>query len=329
MSDTPKRFGRWSPKNADGKYMGTIRMRIALAKSRNLAVVNLIDKMGVDYTRDFIQRFGFTLEDLPRNYAMALGGGSATPLQLATGYSVFANGGYKIEPYIVKRIEDAQGNLLYDAAPPRACASCWLESEEGEAKITGLDEAGSPLAQLVLDPRIAYNMDSILKDVVKIGTARRALSLKRADIAGKTGTTNDARDSWFAGYWPKLVTVAWVGMDDNRPLGHGEWGGTAALGMWIDFMADALEGEAIAEIKRPEGMVAVRINSATGAASKGGGVVEYIRSEYQLMTLGPEPVRYAAASGGGSSSSTRSTQRSAPSRSAPRRSAPRVMDELF
>jgi len=329
MSDTPKRFGRWSPKNADGKYMGTIRMRIALAKSRNLAVVNLIDKMGVDYTRDFIQRFGFTLEDLPRNYAMALGGGSATPLQLATGYSVFANGGYKIEPYIVKRIEDAQGNLLYDAAPPRACASCWLESEDGEAKITGLDEAGSPLAQLVLDPRIAYNMDSILKDVVKIGTARRALSLKRADIAGKTGTTNDARDSWFAGYWPKLVTVAWVGMDDNRPLGHGEWGGTAALGMWIDFMADALEGEAIAEIKRPEGMVAVRINSATGAASKGGGVVEYIRSEYQLMTLGPEPVRYAAASGGGSSSSTRSTQRSAPSRSAPRRSAPRVRDELF
>ena len=327
MSDTQKSFGRWSPKNADGKYMGTIRMRIALAKSRNLAVVNLIDRMGVDYTRDFIQRFGFTMEDLPRNYAMALGGGSATPLQLATGYAVFANGGYKVEPYIVQRIEDAQGNVLYNAEAPRACVSCWLESKEGEAQVLGLDEAGSPLAQLVLDPRIAYNMDSMLKDVVKIGTARRALSLKRSDIAGKTGTTNDARDSWFAGYSPELVTVAWVGMDDNRPLGHGEWGGTAALGMWIDFMADALEGQPIAKIKRPEGMVAVRVNSATGAATSSGGVVEYIRSEYQLMTLGPEPVKYAAASGSRSSSSAR---RSAPSRSsAGRRSAPRVMDELF
>jgi len=328
MSDTQRSFGRWKPKNADGKYMGTIRMRIALAKSRNLAAVNLIDRMGVDYTRDFIQRFGFTMEDLPRNYALALGGGSATPLQLATGYAVFANGGYKVEPYIVQRIEDAQGNVLYDAKAPRACVSCWLESQQDEAEVTGLDEAGSPLAQLVLDPRIAYNMDSMLKDVVKIGTARRALRLNRSDIAGKTGTTNDARDSWFAGYSPKLVTIAWVGMDDNRPLGHGEWGGTAALGMWIDFMVDALEGEPIAKIKRPEGMVAVRVNSATGAASKGGGVVEYIRSEYQLMTLGPEPVKYAAASGSGSSSrsSSASASRSA---SAPRRSAPRVMDELF
>ncbi len=332
MSDTRKSFGRWKPKNADGKYMGTIRMRIALAKSRNLAVVNLIDKMDIDYTRDFIQRFGFTMEDMPRNYALALGSGSSTPLQLATGYTVFANGGYTVEPYIVKRIEDAQGNLLYDTAPPRACVSCWVESREGEAAVLGLDEAGSPLAQLVLDPRIAYSMDSMLKDVIKTGTARRALRLGRSDLAGKTGTTNDARDSWFAGYSPELVAVAWVGMDDNRPLGSGEWGGTAALGIWIDFMADALDGQPIAEIKRPEGMVAVRVNSATGANSSSGGVLEYIRSEYELMTLGPEPVKYAAAAaaGSGSSSAQRSSaRRSAPRRSAPRRSAPRVMDELF
>jgi penicillin-binding protein 1A len=331
MSDTQKSFGRWKPKNADGKYMGTIRMRVALSKSRNLAIVNLIDRMGVDYTRDFLQRFGYTMDDLPRNFGLALGGGSSTPLQLAAGYSVFANGGYRIEPYIVQRIEDAQGNLLFEAEPPRACVSCWLEPQEGEAEVLGLDEASSPLAQQVLDPRIAYNMDSMLKDVITVGTARRALRLKRSDLAGKTGTTNDSRDSWFAGYSPELVTVAWMGMDDNRPLGSGEWGGTAALGMWIDFMADALEGEPIAKIKRPEGMVAVRVNSATGAASKGGDVVEYVRSEYQLMTLGPEPVKYAAASGSGSSSasSRSSSRRSAPARSAPRRSAPRVMDELF
>jgi penicillin-binding protein 1A len=331
VSDTQTSFGRWKPKNADGKYMGTIRMRIALAKSRNLAIVNLINRMGIDYSRDFLQRFGYTMEDLPRNFGLALGGGSSTPLQLATGYAVFANGGYKVEPYIVQRIEDAQGNLLYAAEPPRACVSCWLESRDGEAEVLGLDEAGSPLAQQVLDPRIAYNMDSMLKDVIKTGTARRALQLKRSDLAGKTGTTNESRDSWFAGYSPELVTVAWMGMDDNRPLGAGEWGGTAALGMWIDFMADALEDEPIARIKRPEGMVAVRVNSATGAATSGGGVLEYVRSEYQLMTLGPEPVKYAAAAGSGSSSGRAASRSrsSAPQRSAPRRSAPRVMDELF
>jgi penicillin-binding protein 1A len=184
-----------------------------------------------------------------------------------------------------------------------------------------------------VDPRIAYNMNSMLQDVVTSGTAKRALRLGRSDIAGKTGTTNESRDSWFAGYMPRLVAIAWMGMDDNRPLGAGEWGGTAALGMWVDFMADALEDEPIAKIKRPEGMVPVRVSSATGQATSGGGVLEYIRSEYQLMTLGPNPVKYAAASGSsGSSSARRTSSRSASGSSsggAPRRSAPRVMDELF
>jgi penicillin-binding protein 1A len=270
VSDTKKSFGRWKPKNADGKYMGTVRMRVALAKSRNLAVINLIDRMGIDYTRDFLQRFGYTMEDMPRNYGLALGGGSSTPLQLAAAYAVFANGGYKVEPHVVSRIEDTAGNLLYEADAPRACVDCWLESNEGEAEVTALDQASRPMAQQVLDPRIAYNMDSMLKDVIKVGTARRARSLNRSDLAGKTGTTNDSVDSWFAGYSPHLVTVAWMGMDDNRPLGYGEWGGTAALGMWVDFMADALDGEPIAKIKRPEGMVPVRVSASTGRATKGG-----------------------------------------------------------
>jgi penicillin-binding protein 1A len=322
VKDEQQKFGSWRPKNADGKYMGPIRIRVALTKSRNLAVVNLIDRMGVDYTREFVQRFGFSMDDMPRNFGLALGGGSSTPLQLAAGYAIFANGGYRVEPYFIQRIEDAAGNLLFEANFPRACADCWLQRPEGQAKILADGESDDPVAEQVLDPRIAYNMDSMLKDVIQSGTATRAKRLNRSDIAGKTGTTNESRDSWFAGYSPDLVSVAWMGMDDNRPLGRGEWGGTAALGMWVDFMADALDGAPIAKIKRPDGMVAVRINASSGQATKSGGVVEYIRDEYQLMTLGPDPVKYTGPVA--QSSGKRSV-----SNSKPKRTAPRVMDELF
>ena len=179
-------------------------------------------------------------------------------------------------------------------------------------------ESDAPQAEQVLDPRIAYNMVSMMEDVIKRGTATRAKAVKRSDIAGKTGTTNESRDSWFAGFTPDLVTVAWMGMDDNRPLGRGEWGGTAALGMWVDYMVDALDGVPIAEIQRPEGMVAVRVSETTGQAVKRGGIVEYIRDEYQLMTLGPDPVQYA----GPPSTSSKSKSR-------PKRTAPRGMDELL
>jgi penicillin-binding protein 1A len=318
VKDEPQQFGNWRPKNSDGKYMGPIRIRIALSRSRNLAAVNLIDRMGVDYARDFIQRFGYSMDDMPENYALALGGGSSTPLQLATGYTIFANGGYKVEPYIIKRIEDAAGNVLFEAQPRRACIACWLERPKGEAEVLADGESDNPMAEQVLDARIAWNMDSMLRDVVTEGTAKRALKLKRSDIAGKTGTTNDARDSWFAGFSPELVAVAWMGMDDNRPLGRGEWGGTAALGMWVDFMADALKGVPITEIKRPPGMVPVRVSASTGQAVKSGGVLEYIREEYQLMTLGPDPIQYAGPAAGNSGA-----------KATPKRSAPRVMDELF
>jgi penicillin-binding protein 1A len=322
VKDEQQKYGSWRPKNADGKYMGPIRIRVALTKSRNLAVVNLIDRMGVDYTREFVQRFGFSMDDMPRNFGLALGGGSSTPLQLAAGYAIFANGGYRVEPYFIQRIEDAAGNLLFEANSPRACADCWLQQPKGQAKILADGESDDPVAENVLDPRIAYNMDSMLKDVIQSGTATRAKRLNRSDIAGKTGTTNESRDSWFAGYSPDLVSVAWMGMDDNRPLGRGEWGGTAALGMWVDFMADALDGVPIAKIKRPDGMVAVRINASSGQATKSGGVVEYIRDEYQLMTLGPDPVKYTGPV-------ARSSGKRSVSNSKPKRTAPRVMDELF
>ncbi len=309
--------GMWRPKNSDGKFMGPIRIRVALSKSRNLAMVNLINRMSVDYARDYIQNFGFSLESMPPDMAMALGSGSVTPLEIARGFASFANGGYRVEPYLIERIEDAQGNLLFDAQPLRACIDCWFERGEEEARVLPVGASDDPRAPEAIDPRIAYNMDSMLKEVIESGTATRAKRLKREDIAGKTGTTNESRDSWFAGYQPELVAVVWVGRDDNQPLGRGEWGGTAALGIWIDFMEDALSEIPVAKIKQPEGMVPVRIGLSSGEAtkSKSGSRIEYIRDEYQLMTLGPDPVRYSAPV--------------VRKKAAPRRTAPRVLDELF
>jgi len=316
--EMPSGNGVWRPKNADGKFMGPIRIRLALSKSRNLAVVNLINRMSVDYAREYIQNFGFAPDSMPPDMSMALGSGSVTPLELARGFAIFANGGYRVQPYLIDRIEDTQGNLLFEARPLRACMDCWLENDEEAAKVLPVGTFDDPKAPLAIDPRIAYNMDSMLKDVILSGTATRAKQLKRDDIAGKTGTTNESRDSWFAGYQPELVAIAWVGRDDNKPLGRGEWGGTAALGIWIDFMEEALAEIPVATIKQPEGMVPVRISLRSGqkTSSKSGSMIELIRDEYQLMTLGPDPVQYSAPV----------ARRSAPAR---RRTAPRMLDELF
>ncbi len=294
----------WRPQNADGKFLGTIRIRPALARSRNLAVIDLINRMGVEGARDYIQRFGFPLSSMPNNIVMVLGAGYASPLEMATGFSVFANGGYKVEPHVIARIEDVHGHRLFDAHPPRACLDCWLEPPgDGVARTLADGASTAPEAPLVIDPRIAYSMDSILRDVITAGTGTRARVLERPDIAGKTGTTNDSRDSWFVGYQPELVAAVWMGMDDNRPLGNREWGGTAALGVWVDFMREALADLPVATIKRPEGMVEVRLAE---------GVTEVVSVEYQNQLGGPRPV--APASGGGRT---------------PRPSAPRVIDELF
>ena len=324
VKDQPFRRGSWAPKNADGKYMGTIRIRLALTKSRNLAIINLIDRMGVDHVRDFIPRFGFDKDDIPPDLSLALGTGVFTPLEMAEGMAVFANGGYHVEPYFIKRIEDAEGNLLFEADPPRACGGCWYKykGKEEQPQTFALGEKDDPLAEQAIDPRIAYNIRSMMQDVITSGTGRRALSLKRPDLAGKTGTTNDARDSWFVGYQPEVVTIAWVGMDNNRPLGRGEWGGTAALGMWIDFMKVALQDLPEAEVIVPDRMVAMRVTSAGRPTKSKSGILEYIREEYQAQLNGPDPVRYAGGGGGGGGSSSRA-------RPKPRRTAPRVMDELF
>ena len=224
----------WSPKNYDGKFEGQMTVREALAKSKNLASVRVIRKIDPRYAQDFIQRFGFEAEKHPPYLTMALGAGSVTPLQLATGYGVFANGGYRVEPYLISKVIDAKGNVLFEASPQKA----------GDANLRALDA------------RTAFVMDSLLQEVTKTGTAATARpALGRADIAGKTGTTNESMDAWFAGYQSDVVAVAWMGFDKPKSLGDRETGGGLALPMWIRYMKAALNG--IPESKRsvPAGVV--------------------------------------------------------------------------
>ncbi len=223
----------WEPKNYDGKFEGHMRLRTALAKSKNLVSVRVIRKIGARYTQNYIQRFGFEAEKHPPYLTMALGAGSVTPLQLATGYGVFANGGYRVEPYLISKVMDAKGNVLFEATPTK--------SGDSELK--------------VLDSRTAFVMDSLLQEVTKTGTAASSRpALGRNDIAGKTGTTNESMDAWFAGYHPSVVAVAWIGFDKPKSLGDRETGGGLALPMWTRYMKTALNGVPEAPRTPPPGV---------------------------------------------------------------------------
>jgi penicillin-binding protein 1A len=210
----------WEPKNYDGKYDGMMRLRNALAKSKNLVSVRIIRAIGPSYAQEYIQRFGFEAEKHPPYLTMALGAGSVTPLQMATAYSVFANGGYRVDPFLIDKMIDSKGNVLFEAKP--------VSVGDG--------------APRVLDARTAFVMDSLLQEVTKTGTAASARGkLGRSDIAGKTGTTNESHDAWFAGYTPKVVAIAWIGFDKPTSLGDRETGGGLALPMWISYMGTALK----------------------------------------------------------------------------------------
>jgi penicillin-binding protein 1A len=247
----------WEPKNYDGKFDGPMRIRAALAKSKNLVTVRVLQAIGPQYAQDYITRFGFDPKLHPAYLTMGLGAGSATPMQMATAYSVFANGGYRIAPYLISRIIDGKGNVLSEANPV---------------------EAGGT-AERAIDPRNAWIMTSLLKDVVRVGTATRALSLNRNDLAGKTGTTNENIDSWFCGYNGDLVAVAWIGFDQPRTLGANETGATAALPIWISYMGKALKGAPEANRPMPEGILALTVNADTGLRDDVG-ITEYFLSEF-------------------------------------------------
>lgn len=227
----------WEPKNYDGKFEGPMTMRRALAKSKNLVSVRILRAIGTQYAQDYITRFGFDADKHPAYLPMALGAGSVTPLQMAGAYSVFANGGYRVNPYLIQKVVDARGNVLSETKPQRAGAD----------------------AVRVLDARTAFIADTMLREVVRSGTANSAKQrLGRNDLAGKTGTTNDAVDAWFAGYTPKLVAIAWMGYDQPKSLGVRETGGGLALPIWVGYMGKMLKGvPEMPERQPPEGVITV------------------------------------------------------------------------
>jgi penicillin-binding protein 1A len=260
--DAAKTGGQlWEPKNYDGKYEGPMRLRTAIAKSKNMVSIRVLQAIGPGYAQDYIQRFGFDPKLHPAYLTMALGAGAATPLQMAGAYATFANGGFRIKPWLIARITDNKGETLYEARP----------------EVAGVD------AERVLDARNAFLMSSLMRDVIRYGTGARAMSLGRTDLAGKTGTTNDHIDAWFAGYQSTLVAVAWIGFDTPAPLGANETGGQAALPMWMTYMSRALKGVPESDLEMPPGIVAVNINPASGMREPDGHskTVEYFYQESQ------------------------------------------------
>jgi penicillin-binding protein 1A len=293
----------WRPENYSGKFFGPTRLRYALTKSRNLVSIRLLRAMGIDHALKHVERFGFNTEELPRNLSLALGSGSVSPMQMARGYSILANGGYRIEPYFIARIEDSNGHTIYRASPLKVCPECEtklaknVDTSPPEISIqaaerppefqtaeeeTPADNEGAPeqsIPESTPSPRIAprvitaqnhYLMNSMMRDVIQRGTATKARSLGRTDLAGKTGTTNEQRDAWFNGFHRSLVAITWVGFDSSAPLGRGEVGGRAALPAWINFMETALQDVPEHPLEKPAGVVSVRIDPRTGARAASG-----------------------------------------------------------
>ncbi|MFT6102423.1 MAG: penicillin-binding protein 1A [Candidatus Endobugula sp.] len=270
----------WRPENASGKFYGPTRLRKALYLSRNLVSIRLLRNIGIDTAIEGVGRFGIDGSKLPKNLSMILGTYVMTPLEVATGYSVFANSGYKVNPFLVERITDSQEEVLFQEAPltvtkagtdtipaPTAPSSVLANFAINSASPITEDNPDAPTtkaAPRVMDERVAYIMNSILRDVVQRGTAKRAKKLGRTDIGGKTGTTNGPTDAWFSGFNSHLVATAWVGFDDNRKIGRREYGGTAALPIWVEFMETALKDIPNTLPPQPEGVVTVRINPETG-----------------------------------------------------------------
>jgi penicillin-binding protein 1A len=250
----------WEPKNFDGKFDGPIRLRTALVRSKNLVSVRILQAISPQYAQDYIARFGFDPKMHPPYLTMALGAGSVTPLQMVTAYAVFANGGYRVTPYFIERVEDSRGNVLMAAKPAAAGAG----------------------AERVIDARNAFIMTSIMRDVMRIGTGARSGKLGRHDLAGKTGTTNEFVDAWFAGYVNELVAVSWIGFDAPQTLGRNETGAQAALPIWMGYMSVALDKMPEQVLAPPDGVIGLRINPETGlrVADAQPGLLDYFYQEF-------------------------------------------------
>jgi penicillin-binding protein 1A len=318
--DDPSLEAAWRPQNNSREFRGPMRLREALVKSRNLVSIRIMHALGPAYATNYIERFGFPEGSLPRNLTLALGTAQVSPIEMASAYSVFANGGYRVEPYYIDRIQGPEGNLVFEAQPRFVCRSCVgpdgtiaaasasdsapgslpastqistqmstpvsasgsaAPPAEGEGSITsstrderswgGLDYLQPKmLAPESISAQNDFLMTDVMSDVIRRGTATRALQLQRGDLSGKTGTTNDRRDAWFCGFNSSLVGTAWVGFDQERSLGPGEEGARTALPMWIYFMAEALKGVPEQRRTQPPGLVTMRVSADTGLSARPG-----------------------------------------------------------
>jgi penicillin-binding protein 1A len=297
IMDDPNLEEVWRPENSGGGFRGPMRLREALVQSRNLVSIRLLREVGMRPVIDYVQNFGFAKDQLPNNLTLALGSMQATPLEVATGFAVFANGGYKIEPYYIDRIEGPAGQIVYSAEPRAVCAECVspveTASEAERAKNTDVSATvvpPSPLppgarrtepAERVISPQVSFLMNDMMREVITRGTGRRALALGRSDLRGKTGTTNLSVDTWFNGFNDSLVASVWVGMDDPAPLGETEEGARTAVPIWVDFMREALRGVPEKPRSVPEGIVEMKINARTGGTNDADldPLFEYFRSD--------------------------------------------------
>jgi penicillin-binding protein 1A len=278
----------WRPVNDTRRFYGPTRLRDALARSRNLVTIRVMRQIGVSYARDYVTRFGLPKEHIPADLTAALGTAQLTPLEMATGFSVFANGGSLVTPYLVERVFAADGSVLEEAAPRIVCDQCGAAAPAGSARavvpggmrgVLRASDVGGSLPPPPADeraPRViseanAWIITDLLRDVISRGTGQRARALGRGDIAGKTGTTNDGRDAWFSGFNPDLVATAWVGFDQERPLGADEQGAHTALPAWIYFMREALAGQPERRLPMPDGVVTARVPVDTGPLAAGEG----------------------------------------------------------
>jgi penicillin-binding protein 1A len=280
----------WRPENDGGKFYGPTRLRWALTKSRNLVSIRLLQELGIQNAIKYAARFGFDPDRLAADLSLALGTQAITPMQLVTAYAAIANGGFRVQPYLIASVEDYNRNQIFKANPDTVCRLCEIGAAEASAdpdRELSMEEILSqseraPRAERIMDARVAFVLDSILKDVITKGTGRRARVLKRSDIAGKTGTTNGPTDAWFSGYNEDVVTSTWLGFDQNLLLGKREFGGSAALPIWIDFMRVALADSPDRAREIPEGIVNVRIDPKTGLLANPGqpdAIFEYFRSD--------------------------------------------------
>lgn len=307
----------WRPENSSGQFSGPTRLREALYRSRNLVSIRLLRAIGIEPSIDYISRFGFEKSTLPHNLTLALGTLQATPMQMAAGYATFANGGFRITPYYIERIENSLGEVVYQAEPRIACSECerpvslddFIGFGNGEDLLSEADSlrggrgALPPerLAERIISEPNAWLMTDMMMDVIRRGTGRRALALGRSDIAGKTGTTNEAKDTWFNGFTPNLVASVWVGFDQERSLGEAEEGARTALPVWMHFMREALKG--VPEYRRPmpQGLVTLRIAPDTGMLASGenpDAILETFMTDH--LPAGSEPGGYGPVGGGSS-----------------------------